>query len=105
MKILEAIKLLCLGMVITVIGICLRGHDILTGVSLSLLALLVTLKLLFAWRARRNGGSSSRGGGRDPGGRPVPRGPLGRPPVLAAEAEFKTRHTGIDLSPRRREST
>jgi hypothetical protein len=90
MKILEALKLLCLGVVITVLGVCLRGHDILTGVALSVLALLVMLKILFALRARRGGGSWPGGGGGDLGGKPVPRPPGSRPPALAAEAEPST---------------
>jgi hypothetical protein len=90
MKFIEALKLLCLGTVITVIGICLRGHDILTGVALYALALLVMLKILFALRARRGGGFGPGGGGGDLGGKPVPRPPGGRPPALAAEAEIST---------------
>jgi hypothetical protein len=94
MKIREAFKLLCLGVVITSIGILLRGHDILTGLALGILALLVTLKLAFAFRARRGGGFASSGTGGDLGGCPVPRPPTGRPPSLAAEAELKADHSG-----------
>ena len=89
MKMIEAAKLFCLGVLITVVGICLRGHDLLTGISLSLLALLVTLKLVFAFRARGGGGSPPSDEG-DMGGRTAPRPPAGRPPALAAEAEIGT---------------
>ena len=90
MKLIQALKLLCLGTIITVIGICLRGHDLLTGVALWALALLVVLKIFFALRTRRGGGFPPGGGGGDLGGKPVPRPPGGRPPALAAEAEIST---------------
>jgi hypothetical protein len=89
MKILQALKLLCLGAIITAVGICLRGHDILTGAALSLLALLVMLKLFFACRASRGGGGSSRPGG-DQGGKPILRPPGGRPPTLRAQAAIQS---------------
>ena len=90
MKLIQAFKLLCLGTLITVIFISLRGHDILTGLALWTLALLVILKIVFALRARRGGGFPPGGEGGDLGGKPIPRPPGGRPPAMAcAEVQPK----------------
>jgi len=84
-----ALKLTVLGVLIVVAGRCLRGHDILTGLALSLLVLLVVFKIAFAMIARRGGGWPPNGGGTDSADRTEPRSPRGRPPVLSAAEEVR----------------
>ena len=48
MNIRMAIKLTSMGALIVAIGYLLRGHDILTGVALILLALFVSAKIVAA---------------------------------------------------------
>jgi hypothetical protein len=79
---LMILKLLLLGSLITIVGALLKGHDLLTGVALSLLLVLVALKITFAILARRRGSSPND---EDSGmaGKPVPRPPGRRPPALS----------------------
>ena len=83
MKTLMALKLVAFGGLIVAAGYLLRGHDLLTGVALSLLLILVAAKIAFAIVARRRGLPPS---GDDHGSsdRPVSRPPGGRPPATSA---------------------
>ena len=83
MKLRAVIKFIVLGAVIVAIGGLLRGHDVLTGLALSLLFLVVAFKMGFALTARRRCGFPPTGGG-DSADRPESRPPGGRPPVLSA---------------------
>lgn len=87
MKIRMAVKLTTLGALIVAVGYWLRGHDILTGVVLLLLAVLVFAKVVAAIISRPRRERPPRDG--DQGGlpgAPAPRPPKARPPVLAASA-------------------
>ncbi len=79
-------KLLLVGTFIVLVGYGLRGHDILTGIVLSLLFLMVMAKVIFAIMARRRGGFPPGSLGPGPTGKPVPRIPVGGPPALSAAA-------------------
>ena len=79
-----AIKLIVLGSLIVAATYWLRGHDVLTGLALSLLFLVVVFKMAFALIARRRGSRPPSGGGADSAGRPESRPPGSRPPVLSA---------------------
>ena len=89
MKTRMALKLTVLGVSIVAASYWLRGHDILTGLALSLLFLLVVFKVAFALVARRRGGWPSNSGGTDSADRPEPRPPGGRPPALSAAEEVR----------------
>ena len=84
MKKRMALKLTVVGAVIVAVSCLLRGHDILTGLALSLLFLAVIFKMAFALVVRRNGGWPPGSGGADSAGRPELRPTGGRPPVLSA---------------------
>ena len=84
-----ALKLIVLGGAIVAVARWLRGHDILTGLALSLLFLVVVFKIAFAVMARRRGGWNPGGGGADSADRPESRPPGGRPPVLSATEEVR----------------
>ncbi len=89
MKIKMALKLTVLGFLIVGLGLLLRGHDILTGLALSVLLLAVICKIAFALIMRRRGGSPPGRGGGDSARRPTPRPPGRRPPALSAAEEVK----------------
>src|SRR5205807_6623411 len=78
MKTKMAIKLVLLAVLIVAIAYWLRGHDILTGVALSLLLLVAVAKVVAAIIVHRRGGGPRSGGGAESSGRPVPRPPGGR---------------------------
>ena len=83
-------KLLLVGTFIVVVSYGLRGHDILTGLVLSVLFLTLVAKVIFAIVARRRGGlPPGRGGGSGHSGKPVPTTPGGRPPSLSAAAQIR----------------
>ena len=88
MKAKMAAKLVVLGVLIVLVGRLLRGHDILIGIALTILALLVAGKIIGALVWRRKGPPGGRGGGWS-SNVPVPRPPNGRPPVLSAAADIK----------------
>ena|SRR5437762_1959586 len=90
MNIRIATKLVVLGSLIVTAFYLLHGHDVLTGIALSLLFLIVVAKVVFAIIARRGGAPPSGGGGYGPPHAPVPRPPGGRPPALSAAAEVKS---------------
>src|SRR5262245_21044536 len=82
MKALMASKLVMFAALILAAAWLLRGHDLLTGVALSLLFIFVTAKIAFAIIARRCGWPPT---GDDPGSsdKPVSRPPGGRPPAIS----------------------
>jgi hypothetical protein len=86
MKMRQLLKSILLGASIVGIGYLLRGHDILTGIALGLLALTVLSKLVFAFRFNRAGLPP---GGEDSAasGRLVPRPPGGGPRRISAAAD------------------
>jgi hypothetical protein len=84
MKTKMILKLTVVGAVIVAAGCLLRGHDILTGLALSLLFLVVAAKMAFSLVARHHGGWPPASGGADSAGRPELRPPGVRPPVLSA---------------------
>ena len=86
MKAKVAIKLVLLGFLVVAIGYWLRGHDILTGSALVLLALVVLAKMVFAI-VLRHGPRPPGSGGPTSADQPVPRPPDGRPPGLSAAAD------------------
>jgi hypothetical protein len=88
MKTRMAVKITALGVLIVAASYWLRGHEILTGLALSLLFLLVVFKMAFAVMARRHGGWNPDGGA-DSADRPESRPPGGRPPVLSATEEIR----------------
>ncbi len=81
------IKLVVLGVLLTLAGNWLQGHDVLTAVSLMLLFLLVVAKIVFAVISHRRS-LPPTSGGQSSSGRPVSRPPPGGPtPVLSAVEE------------------
>jgi hypothetical protein len=89
MKTKMAMKLIVLGVIIVAVSHWLRGHDILTGLALSLLFLAVVFKVAFALIIRRRSGLPPSTEGGDLADRREPRPPGGRPPALSAEEEVR----------------
>lgn len=87
-----ALKLLLNGAVITIVFYCLRGHDVLTGIALSLLLLLAVAKVIFAFMLQRRGNSSGDGGippaPMVPVPVPTPSRPPGAPPEIICHHDF-----------------
>ena len=83
-----AIKLLAPGGLLLTVAHWLRGHDILTGIALSVLFIALLAKLLFALVLPRHGGGLPPSGDfPDTGNEPVMRPPGGAPPRLSAAKE------------------
>lgn len=87
-----ALKLLLNGAVITIVFYCLRGHDVLTGIALSLLLLLTVAKLIFAVVLHSRGNSFGDGGippaPMVPVPVPTPSRPPGAPPEIHCAQKF-----------------
>ena len=85
------IKQAALAGLIVLVGLWLRGHDVLTAVALLVLVAVVAIKVAYAIRfRRRTDPPSGLGSGDWPAGSPVPRPPSGRPPELSAVAEIES---------------
>jgi hypothetical protein len=81
-----ALKLTVYAILIIALGRCLRGHDILTGLSLVLALVLTLAQIIFAIIARRRGSGPSNGN--HPPYTPIPIPPVRpRPPELSAAAK------------------
>ena len=89
MKTKMVLKQAVVGAMLVAAGCLLRGHEILTGLALSLLFLVVAAKMAFALVARHHGGWPPASGGADSAGRPEARPPGVRPPALSAAEEVR----------------